>query len=273
MRRRSQSGQKILPSDKIRCDHLNILRGGRGIQAFGASLIKQRLGLLLRQLLPLLLLQNRLDLVFDLVERLHVRILLVIHSDDVKSITAFHQVAHLPFGQRECGLLKFRHGAAFSHPSQRTTFLGEIFKLRSALYLFQQVFGAMLRIGCAFFIHLAVGSRQRRLNQDVALLHLFRRAVLVPMLIVISLQLIMADLNATLKLVEIHDRILDFPLLRNGVGVGVLVTLVKRFEFGVGGMKSFAQLVLLEDGIVKLDLGVLLDKLFANLRIADAGAA
>src|SRR3979490_150099 len=104
----------------------------------------------------------------------------------------------------------------------------------------------MLRIGCALFIHFAVGSRQRRLDQNVADLHLFRRAVLVPMLIVISLQFLMADLNTALELVEIHDRLFNLALLRNGIGVGVLVALVERLEFGIGGMKSLAQVVLLK---------------------------
>src|SRR5258708_30583306 len=108
----------------------------------------------------------------------------------------------------------------------------------------------MLRIGCAFFIHLAVGTRQRRLNQDVAHLYLFRRAVLVPMLIVINLQFFVAELNAPLELAKIHDRVFNFAFLGNGVGVGVLVTLVKRFEFGVGGIKPLAEIVLLEGGVI-----------------------
>src|ERR1700732_486951 len=131
----------------------------------------------------------------------------------------------------------------------------------------------MLRIGHAFFIHLSIRPRQRSLDQNMAHLNLFRRAVLVPTLLVVSLQLITTHLNSTLELVKIHGRIFDLALLRNGVGVGVLMALVECFEFGVGGVKSLAQVVLLEHGVVKLDLAVLLDELLANLRIADAGAA
>ena len=105
-------------------------------------MIQQCFGLLLCHLLRLLLFHLRLDLVFDLVESLHVSILAVVDADDVKAIAALHQIADLSFGLRERGFLKLWNCASFADPAQGTAFFGaarifriflrEIFELRTS---------------------------------------------------------------------------------------------------------------------------------------------
>ena len=160
-------GSMSLREKKSDVDHRNALRRGRRVQPLRLRLLQQLLRLLLRDLLSLLLLQDRLDLGFDLVERLHVRFLLVVDANDVEAVAALHQVADLSLGQRERRLLKLRNGLALADPAQRSAllraarvfriFLGQLFELRAALQLLQQIFGALLRLGDALLVHFAVG--------------------------------------------------------------------------------------------------------------------
>ena len=107
---------------------------------------------------------------FHLVERLHVRVLPVVHANNVEAVTALHQVADLPLGQRKRGLLKLRNRPALANPAQRSAFLcaarifgillRQVLEFRPSLELLQQIFRALLRLGHALLIHLAVGPRQ-----------------------------------------------------------------------------------------------------------------
>ena len=197
-------------------------------------------------LLRLLLFQQRLDLVFDLVGGLHVSILAVVDADNVKPVAALHQITDLSFGLGERCFLKLWNRAALADPTQRTAFFGaarifriflrEIFKLRASLQLLKQIFGAMLRIGHAFLVYFAAGPGQRSLNQDVAYLGLLIDAVLVPVLVVISLEIAVRDLDSALNLAEIYGCILDLPFFRDGIVVLRLVTLVERLQFSIRRM-------------------------------------
>src|SRR3977135_2385242 len=96
-----------------------------------------------------------LDLAFNLTlhfsECLDVGILLIFNADDVKAITALHQVAGLSFREREGRFLKFRDGASAADPTQFAAALSasrifrvlrrELRKITAGFYLLENVFG------------------------------------------------------------------------------------------------------------------------------------
>ncbi len=69
-----------------------------------------------------------------------------------------------------------------------------------------------------------------------------------------------------------HD-VLNFALFRNRIVVGRLVALVEGLQLGFVGLDLFQQIVFPENGVVELDLGVLLLKFLANFGVRDQGAA
>src|SRR4029077_2346957 len=189
----------------------------------------------------------------------------------------------LSFGLGECCFLKLWNRAALADPTQRTAFFGaarifriflrQIFKLRAGLQLLKQIFGAMLRIGHAFLVYFAAGPCQRSLNQDMAYLGLLIDAVLVPVLVVISLEIGVRDLDSALNLAEIHDGILDLPFFRDGIVVLRLVTLVERLQFSIRRMQALAQIILFYGGVFELHLAIFFDELLVNLVVTHRSAA
>src|ERR1700746_1304192 len=103
----------------------------------------------------------------------------------------------------------------------------------------------MLRFSDALLIHFAVGSRQRRLDQDMADLNLLGHAVLLAMLIVVGSQIVRSFLDVGRSLAVFDDRVLYFSLFWNRVRVTRLVALVKRFQFFVRRVPALAHSVLL----------------------------
>src|SRR6202007_656808 len=104
--------------------------------------------------------ENWLDLVLHLIQRFHVRVLLVVDADDVEAVAALYQIDDLPFWQRKGNLFKLGNSLAFADPSQRAillstarilgVLLGKIFELRAGLQLLEQIFGSMLRFRDTF---------------------------------------------------------------------------------------------------------------------------
>src|SRR5208282_781506 len=242
--------------------------GGCGsIQALLLSLLEQIVCRLLSDLLRLLLFEDRLDLVFHFVERLHVSILPIVHTNDVKTIAALHQIADLPLGQRESGLLKLRNRATLADPSQRPAFLrtarifgilfGQVLKLCSRLDLLEDIFCALLGLRHALLIHFPVRSWQRRLNQNVTDLRLLGHTILIAVLVVINLQVVVRDLYPILDFGEVDHGVLHLALLRNRICVIFLVAVVESFQLLRRGMKALLDIVLLQNGILKLYLGIL----------------
>ena len=79
----------------------------------------------------------------------------------------------------------------------------------------------------ALLINLAVGTGQRGLDQDLANIDLLRHAILVAVLIVVFLQILLADLGLALKLGGIDEYVFDFAFLWNRVVVSGLVAIVE----------------------------------------------
>src|ERR1700722_10079289 len=119
--RRPQSRQQILAGKKVGSDYRNTLRRGGCIDSLRLRLLQQRFGLLLRHLLSFLLFQDRLDLALHLVERLYVRVLLVVHAYDVKTVKTLDHVADLTLGQRIRGFFKLGRHLTSPNPTQRTS--------------------------------------------------------------------------------------------------------------------------------------------------------
>src|SRR5579872_5985710 len=198
----------------------------------------------------------------------------------MEAIAALHQIAHLALGQCERGLLKLGHSLAAADPAERSTLLGAawIFRillsksleLRATLELLQQVFGTVLGLGNSLFVDLAIRAGQRRLDQYVADFHLLRDAVLIAVLLVIALQIALGDLNAGLELRRINYGVLHFAFFGNGVGIRGLMAFVIRLQLSFGGTQPLLDVVLFEDGIIELNLGVLLDELLMNLGVGHA---
>src|SRR3954451_23836502 len=221
------------------------------------------------------MLDDRLDCAFNFVERLRVRVLLVIQTDNVKTVAALYEIADLALGKRKSDFLEFRNGLAAADPVQgsallRTTgifriLLRDLFEVRPALHLLQQVFGTALCFCRAFLVNLAVRSRKRCLDQDMADLYLLGHAVLITMLIVVGSQVVLCHLKASFQLVGIDQCILYLALLGNGVGVRGLVALVISLQLRVGWMQVLLDLILLQHSVLKLDLRVLLYKLLVDL--------
>src|ERR1700733_14911456 len=95
-------------------------------------------------------------------------------------------------------------------------------------------------------------------------LNLLGYPVLIAMLIVVSSQVLRRNLDVGGKLGGIDDGVLDLALFRNRVRVARLVAFVKRLQFVVRRVQAFAQILLLQDCIVELYFGVLLDELVMN---------
>ena len=124
-----------------------------------------------------------------------------------------------------------------------------------------------------FGVDFPVGTRQRSLDQNVAYVDLLGQAILVTMLIVVGLQVFARHVDAGFDLRGIQHDILDLAFLRNRVVVGRLVALVEGLQLSVGRLDLFHQVIFAEDGVLELDLGVLLLKLPAHITIGDQRAA
>ena len=281
--RRSKSRQHVFARNEVGRNQRHAGGCSGCVEALSASLLQQVFGFFLRDLLAFLMLDNRLDRIFHFVERLHVSFLLIVDADYVEAITALHKIADLSLGKRKRGLLKLGDGLAFADPSERSAllgaagifgiFLGEFLEIGSALHLLEQILSAALRFGDALIVNLAVRTRKRRLDQDVADLDLLGYAVLIPMLIVVDSQIIGCDLNAGFGFSSLDKCVFDLALLGNRVGVALLMAIVIGRQFHVGGMQPLFDVFLLQDGVVELDLGVLLDELVVNLCFTNACAA
>src|SRR5579872_3261772 len=89
------------------------------------------------------------------------------------------------------------------------------------------------------------------------------------MLIVIGLHFLIADLHVALDLRGIHQNILNLAFLRNRVGVRGLVLIVIGLQFGVGRMNALENVILVQNCVVELNLGVFFLELLPHLSIAD----
>ena len=122
--RAANAGQGIGARHEIGGDDRKAFGGGSFVQPAVARLIGERAGLGVGGLRGFLLLDERLDLIFDFVQRLGVSVLLIVHADDMEPVTALHQIAGGAPSQRKCGFLKLRNRAASSDPTQRAAVFG-----------------------------------------------------------------------------------------------------------------------------------------------------
>ena len=104
-------------------------------------------------------------------------------------------------------------------------------------------------------------------------LHLLRPPILVTVLIVVGLQFLARDPRLRFDLGGVNQHILHPALFRNRVVIRGLVALVEGLQLGVGGMNSFADLILLEDGIFKLYFSIAAFKFLADVGVGGARAA
>ena len=121
--------------------------------------------------------------------------------------------------------------------------------------MLQNVFGFFASSFYTFFIDFAVRTGERRLDQDVSDLHLLRLTVFVTVLVVVCLQVLIGDGRGR-WLGRLDNRVLDLPLLGDGIVIRCFVAIVEGFQFLVGGMKSLQNVGLREHRIVKLDLSI-----------------
>ena len=89
------------------------------------------------------------------------------------------------------------------------------------------------------------------------------------MLAVVSLQVGLRDRNRSGQLGRIHQDVTRLPLLRNGVHILLLVLVVERLEFDVGDLDLLLHVVERQDGVIELDLGILLLDLLLDFLVAD----
>ena len=85
------------------------------------------------------------------------------------------------------------------------------------------------------------------------------------MLIVVGLQILARHADSGFDLRGVQHHILDLALLRNRVVVGRFVALVESLQLGVARLNCFIRIVFAEDGVVELDLGILLLELLVDL--------
>ena len=145
-----------------------------------------------------MLFEERLDFFFDLLDRGHAGLVLIIHADDVVTILRLNQIADLSLIQRERSLLELRHHGATLEKSQRAAvdgagfvvgfFLGQLFEIGAGAQLLENVF-CLFASGCIgrgahFAIRPGLG-----LDEDVAGLYLFLLLKLALMLVVVAEQL------------------------------------------------------------------------------------
>ncbi len=130
----------------------------------------------------LLLLDQRLDLIFHFVDRLQVGLVFVFGANDVEAVRTLHEITELAFRQRERGLLKFRHGAApsnpakISRPASRYPGPRNISRQDPRTSRHSSAASKHLRLSLSLFLHalfvnLAIRSGRGRLDQDVTDLH------------------------------------------------------------------------------------------------------
>src|SRR5579871_1733106 len=107
----------------------------------------------------------------------------------------------------------------------------------------------------------------------MAYFHLLRQTILFAMLIVVSAKIIWRDLNVAFHFCRIDQRVLYFAFFWNRVGIARLMTFVEGLELSIGRMQTLLYVVLLENCVLKFDLGVLFHELVVNLSIVWSGAA
>ena len=71
------------------------------------------------------------------------------------------------------------------------------------------------------------------------------------------------------SLARVDQDVARLALLRDGINVLLLVLVVERFQFGIGGIDLLLDVVKRQDGVVELDLGALLFDLLFNFLVAD----
>ena len=103
--------------------------------------------------------------------------------------------------------------------------------------------------------------------------HLLGHAIVVAVLVVVGLQVFVRDADSRFDLCAVEHDIPDFALFRNRVVVGRLVALVEGLQLGFIGIDLLQQIIFPENGVVELDLGVLLGKFLAHIIVRDQRAA
>src|SRR5207244_12823888 len=174
--------------------------------------------------------------IFYLIQRLQVRILLIVDVNDVETVTALHQIAGAAFRERERRFFKFGNRAAFANPAQRTAILGaarifgillgEFRKISASLYLLKDVFRFLAGFFRALGIYFSIGAWKWRLDQNMPDVYLSSATELIAMLIVVGLQVIRGDLSMSLYLGGFEHDVARLGVIRYLVIVCLLDTIV-----------------------------------------------
>ncbi len=138
----------------------------------------------------------------------------------------------------------------FADPAERSAllgaagilrvFLGELFKIRPALELLEEIFRTALRFGGALLVDFTVGSGEWGFDQNVANLDLFGNAIFFAMLVVVSANVVLRDLKSVFSLRGFDQRVLHFALFGDRVGEACLVALVVSLQLFVGWMQDLS---------------------------------
>ena len=92
------------------------------------------------------------------------------------------------------------------------------------------------------------------------------------MLVVIAGHVLLRDLGLRQHFCVVENDVLELALFWDRVDVGLFVAIVKCFQFGVGGMKGFKNVILFHDRVIELYLGVLFFELLADFGVSYCGA-
>ena len=93
------------------------------------------------------------------------------------------------------------------------------------------------------------------------------------MLIVVGLNLLMADLHSGLDLRRLQQGVLDLSLLRDGIRIRRLVLVVVSLQFRFGRVNRLENVFLVQDRVVELDLGIVLYELLMHFGVGNQCAA
>ena len=273
IRRTAQVADRFRRSDWRRGSDLQVKFLGQRIERLPIRLPDSRRHLI-RQFtcfcIHFVFLNDRQDLRAHVVEALCVRGLFIEHLDDVEAVLRFHEVRDRAFRQAEGRVLEFRHGLPFDDPVEIAAlrrrrvlgvFLGKIFEIRAGLGFFQDVFGLRLNFG-----HFSVRFSER-LEQNMFDVDAVLNLELVNMLVVILVQFLIADRRALFQLLEIEERVVRRPLLRNLIMGFVFLEILR--ELGIRGIDRSRQIGWLAQGVFDRHLFILAAELRYDFAIGD----
>src|SRR5581483_9025354 len=272
-----QPGKRVRAADESGGDHLLAVLGCGLVQTGGAGLVLHSIGQVLCSLRSFLLRQYGLNLRLHLTERLKASILFVVHADDVKAVAAADHFAGAALGKTKGTMLHLANRTPLADPAERAAVLGAhpVFcvllgssrEISARFQLLGNVFGFLFGSVNRLLVYLAVRRRGWSFYQDMADVHLFGAAVVVLMIAVVPLNIGGTDLYLAGYFGTVNQDVANLPLLRDGVGVHLLVAVVIGLELGFSRMNAFLDLISAKNSIFKLHLGVLFIKLPLNVGI------